>query len=137
MSLMLRNGHSSRYLARDPFSLFFGDRPTTAFAPAFEVKETPDAYIVKADVPGIAEGDLEIAVHNNVLTVSGSRTAEERKDGEAYSLYERQFGSFTRSFQLPELADGEKIEAKLVNGVLALTIAKKAEAKPRKIALSK
>lgn len=138
MSLMLRNGHSARHLARDPFSVFFGGREATAaFSPAFEVKETPEAFVLKADVPGVAEGDLDIAVHNNVLTVSGSRTAEERKDGESYSLYERQFGSFTRSFQLPELADGDKIEAKLAHGVLTLTIGKKLEAKPRKIAVSR
>jgi HSP20 family protein len=147
MSLVLRNRESNnatRY--RDPFSMarellgwdpFFTGRGATAFAPAFEVKETIDAYVVKADLPGVAEGDIDIAVHNNVLSVAGSRSAEERKDGEAYALYERQFGSFTRSFQLPELADGERIEAKLENGVLTLTIGKKAEAKPRKIALKR
>jgi HSP20 family protein len=147
MSLVLRNSSNNnvtRY--RDPFSMarellgwdpFFTNRAVSAFVPAFEVKETTDAYVVKADLPGVAEGDIDIAVHNNVLSVTGSRQAEERKDGEAYALYERQFGSFTRSFQLPELADGEKIEAKLDNGVLTLTIGKRAEAKPRKIALKR
>jgi HSP20 family protein len=121
-------------LAWDPF---FGGRPASAFAPAFEVKETSDAFVLKADLPGVAEGDLDIGVHNNVLTVSGSRSAEQRKDGESYALYERQFGSFTRSFSLPDIADGEKIAAALEHGVLTLTIGKKAEAKPRKIALTK
>ena len=65
------------------------------------------------------------------------RRAEERQEGETYALYERQFGSFSRSFSLPDMADGEKIAAKLENGVLTLTIGKKAEAKPRKIALKK
>lgn len=149
MSIMLRtNQHPAptRNSARDPFHIarellawdpMFGRRPATAFAPAFEVKETSEAYILKADLPGVTEAELEIAVHNNVLTVSGSRTAEERKDGESFTLYERQFGSFSRSFALPELADGERVEAKLDNGVLTLSIAKKAEAKPRKIALKK
>jgi HSP20 family protein len=145
MALTLRNG-TSRYLARDPFNVardllgwdpFFAGRGTSAFTPAFEVKETPDAYVLKADLPGVADGDLDIAIHNSVLTVSGSRAAEERKDGESYSIYERQFGSFTRSFQLPELADGDKIAAKLESGVLTLTVGKKAEAKPRKIAVNK
>lgn len=145
MSLTLRNG-TTRYLARDPFNVardllgwdpFFAGRGAPAFTPAFEVKETPEAYVLKADLPGVAEGDLDIAIHNHVLTVSGSRSAEERKDGEAYSIYERRFGSFTRSFQLPELADGDKIEAKLESGVLTLTVGKKAEAKPRKIAVTK
>ena len=151
MSLALRNGTAStrgssvaRY--RDPFSMarellswdpFFGGRPASAFAPAFEVKETTDAFVLKADLPGVAEADLDIAVHNSVLTVSGSRQAEERKDGESYALYERQFGSFSRSFALPDMADGERIEAKMDRGVLTLTIGKKAEAKPRKIAVGK
>ncbi len=69
--------------------------------------------------------------------MSGSRQAEERKEGETYALYERQFGSFSRSFQLPEMADGERIDAKLETGVLTLTIGKRAEAKPRKIQLKK
>lgn len=139
------NGNGGR-LARDPYSLarellnwdpFFAARPASAFAPAFEVKETTDSFVVKADLPGVDEKDLDIALHNGVLTVSGSRQSEERKEGESYALYERQYGSFSRSFQLPDIADGERIDASLTNGVLMLTIAKKAEAKPRKIALKK
>lgn len=147
MALTTRSGINAPVRSvRDPFSMarellswdpFFGGRPATAFAPAFEVKETADSFVLKADLPGVAEGDLDIGVHNNVLTVSGSRSAEERKEGESYALYERQFGSFTRSFSLPDMADGEKIDAKLEHGVLTLTIGKKAEAKPRKIALNK
>jgi HSP20 family protein len=139
------NGVSNR-LARDPYSIarellnwdpFFTARPASAFAPAFEVKETTDSFILKADLPGVDEKDLDIAIHNGVLTVSGSRQSEERKDGESYALYERQFGSFSRSFALPDIADGDRIEAKLENGVLTLTVAKKAEAKPRKIEIKK
>lgn len=140
------NGNGKRSLARDPYSLarellgwdpFFGGRPTSAFLPAFEVKETNDTFVLKADLPGVDEKDLDVALHNGVLTVSGSRQAEERKDGESFALYERQYGSFTRSFALPDMADGERIDAQLVNGVLTLTIAKKAEAKPRRIAIKK
>ena len=140
------NGNLPTARYRDPFSVarellswdpFFGNRPMTAFAPAFEVKETNEAFVVKADLPGVSEADLDISVHNNVLTISGSRQAEERKEGESYALYERQFGSFTRGFSLPDMADGDRIEAKLEHGVLTLTIAKKAEAKPKKIALKK
>jgi HSP20 family protein len=150
MSLITRNNGNTpapqpaRY--RDPFQAarellswdpFFGGRQVSAFVPAFEVKETNEAFLVKADVPGVAEADLDIAVHNNVLTVSGTRHAEERKEGEAFALYERQYGSFSRSFALPDTADGDRIEAKLDGGVLSLAIWKKAEAKPRKIALKK
>ena len=148
MAIALRNtanGQTTRY-QRDPFQMarellswdpFFTGRQVSAFSPAFEVKETNEAFILKADLPGVAEGDLDIALHNNVLSVSGSRQAEERKEGESFALYERQFGSFTRSFALPDLADGERIAAKLEGGVLTLTISKKAEAKPRKITVSK
>lgn len=149
MSLLARtNGNTpARYTARDPFQVardllswdpfFAGTRQASAFVPAFEVKETTDAFILKGDVPGVAEADLDIAVHNNVLTVSGSRQSEERKEGESFALYERQYGSFSRSFSLPDTADGDRVEAKLDAGVLTLTIWKKAEAKPRKIALRK
>jgi HSP20 family protein len=152
MSLALRthqngngNTQTQRYQVRDPFAFaremfawdpFTGGR-ASAFAPTFEVKETTDSFVVKADVPGVAEKDLDLAVHNNILTISGSRQAEERREDEAYALYERQYGSFSRSFSLPDTADGDRVEAKLDNGVLVLTIAKKAEAKPRKIALKK
>ena len=146
MSLALRTNGSNRAVARDPFALarellswdpLFGDRRISAFAPAFEVKETNEAYVVKADLPGVEEKDLDINVHNGVLTVSGTRSAEERKEGESFALYERQYGSFTRSFSLPDTADGEKIDAKLDSGVLTLTIGKKVEAKPKKIAIRK
>lgn len=140
------NGNGNRTLTRDPYSLarellgwdpFFGGRPASAFAPAFEVKETNESFILKADVPGVEEKDLDVALHNGVLTVSGSRQAEERREGESFALYERQYGSFTRSFALPDLADGDAIDAKLIGGVLTLTIPKKAAAQPRKISIKK
>ena len=137
MSLALRTNGSA--LAREllHWDPFFAARRAPAFAPAFEVKETQDAFVLKADVPGLEEKDLDVAIDKGVLTVSGSRAAEQRKDGEAYSVYERQFGSFSRSFSLPDVADAERVEAKLAAGVLTLTIAKKAEAKPRKIAIQR
>jgi HSP20 family protein len=140
------NGNGNRPSVRDPYSLarellnwdpFFTARPASAFSPAFEVKETNDSFVLRADVPGVEEKHLDVAVHNGVLTVSGSRQAEERKEGESFAIYERQYGSFSRSFALPDMADGERIEASLSNGVLTLSIGKKAEAKPRKIEIKK
>src|SRR5438067_12170881 len=108
MSLALRtNGLARELLQFDPFFT-----PRT-FAPAFEVKETPESFLLKADLPGVDEKDLDISVDKGVLTVSGSRAAEQRKDGESYTVYERRFGAFSRSFQLPDIADADKIEAKL------------------------
>ena len=146
MALVRTTPNGTGRLARDPYAIarellnwdpFFTARPASAFAPAFEVKETTEAFVLRADLPGVAEKDLDVAVHNGVLTVAGSRQAEDRKEGESFMLYERQYGSFSRSFALPEMADGDRIEAALDNGVLTLTIAKKAEAKPRKISIKK
>lgn len=138
------NPRAVRY-ATDPFAFardllswdVFPARTESAFVPSFEVKETADAFVVKADLPGVKETDVDVSVHQGVLSISGHRQSEERKEGESYSLLERQFGSFTRSFSLPDTADGDKIEAALEHGVLTLRIAKKEQAQPRKIALGK
>jgi HSP20 family protein len=145
MALARRENTPTRY--RDPFSLardLFGwdpysenRQPSTSFVPAFEVKETADHFLVKADLPGVKEEDLDVSLHNGVLSIAGHRAAEQRQENESYYLYERQFGSFTRSFALPDTADAERIEAKLENGILSLTIGKKVEAKPRKIQFKK
>ncbi|WP_428265112.1 Hsp20/alpha crystallin family protein [Haliangium sp.] len=147
MTKLTTNRGNARYRVSDPFSLarsIFGydpffDEPRAAkatFSPAFEVKEREDAYLVVADVPGVAESDLDLSINGNVLTVSGSRAAEPRREGETYYLYERPYGSFSRSFSLPDEANTEAIAAKLDAGVLTVTIGKRAESKPRKIALS-
>jgi HSP20 family protein len=145
MALALRTNNNGK-LVRDPYSFardlfgwdpFFGDRQASAFVPTFEVKETNEAFLIKADLPGVEDKNLDVALHNGVLTVAGHRDAEERKEGETFALYERQYGSFTRSFALPDVADGDRIDAKLDGGVLTLSIPKKAEAKPRKIAVKR
>ncbi|MBK9036415.1 MAG: Hsp20/alpha crystallin family protein [Myxococcales bacterium] len=126
-------------MARDMFAwdLFGDQRPAVNFAPSFEVKETPETYVVKADMPGVKEDNLDVSLHNGILAISGTREAEERKEGETYFLYERQYGAFSRSFSLPDTADAERVEAKLDGGVLTVTIGKRPEAKPKKIALRK
>lgn len=144
MSLVLRNNK----VARDPYAFardLFGwdpfsavvERQPSAFVPTFEVKETNEGFVINVDLPGVEDKDLDINLHNGVLTVAGHRDAQERKEGETYALYERQYGSFTRSFALPDVADGDKIDAKLDNGVLTLWIAKKPDAKPRKISIKR
>ena len=122
------------------FDTFFDTgmrKASTTFTPNFEVKETDDSFVLTADVPGIKKEEIDISLHGNVLTVSGARQAEERKEGDTYYLYERQYGSFARSFTMPQEADSDHIKAEMDNGVLTITVAKKAESKPRKIPLAK
>lgn len=146
MANLIRRDNGNRQLTRDPFAfardllawdMFDQARPVAAFAPRFEVKETADHFVFRADLPGVKEPDLDISLQNGVLSVSGSRTAEEKREGESYYLYERSFGTFSRSFSLPEVADPDKVEAGLADGVLTITIGKRVEAKPRKIGLKK
>lgn len=123
----------------DPFAEMLpsgGAGEAMAFTPRFEVKETKDAYVFKADLPGIDEKDLDISLTGNRLTVSGKREAEERQENDRFYAYERSYGNFSRSFTLPDGADVEHAEADMKNGVLMLSIPKKPEHQPRKISLN-
>lgn len=123
----------------DPFAEMLPTLQTAeayAFSPAFDVTETKDGFIFKADVPGIAQKDIEVTLTGNRLTVAGKREREEEQKSETSYVYERAFGSFTRSFTIPEGADAEHVKADLSNGVLTLQLAKLPEAKSRKIELS-
>jgi HSP20 family protein len=106
-----------------------------AFVPQFDVRETTDGYIFKADLPGVKEKDLDISLTGNRLTISGHREMEEKQQNENYHLYERSYGSFSRSFTLPDTADVNAAKADLKDGVLTVSLPKKAEAQPRKINL--
>jgi HSP20 family protein len=122
----------------DPFAEMFptvNRLESVTFAPRFEVKETKDAYVFKGDLPGIDEKDLDITLTGNRLTVSGKREAEQRQENDTYYAYERSYGSFSRSFTLPEGADFEHCEADLSNGVLTLSVPKRPEHQPKKISL--
>ncbi len=104
-----------------------------AFNPSFEVKETKDGYLFKADLPGVKEKDLEISLTANRRTVSGKREEEARREDERLYTYERSYGAFSRSFTLPEGVDADAVHAELKDGVLTLSIAKKPEVKAKKI----
>lgn len=121
----------------DPFRELipaWGDNEAV-FMPAFDVKETKNGYVFKADVPGLTEDNLELSVLGNQLTISGQRTEEKRDESDRVYTYERSFGSFTRSFTLPEGADTDHVEAELKDGVLTVTVAKKEGAERRRIPL--
>ena len=102
-------------------------------APDFDMKETDNAFILKADLPGIESKDLDIQLIKNRLTVSGSRAEEKERKGETYHITERAFGSFSRSFPLPAETDSDKVAADLTNGVLTITVPKVPGARPKQV----
>lgn len=118
----------------DPFRelepLAWGER---VWSPDFEVRETKDSYVFKADLPGAKKEDIDISLVDNRLRISGKREEEEETKEDTYYAYERNYGSFTRTFTLPESADTEHISANLTDGVLTLVVPKTAESKARKI----
>lgn len=107
------------------------------FMPAFEVKETKDAFLFKADLPGVEEKDLDITVTEDRITVSGKRESEQRNEGERYFTYERQYGSFSRAFTLPEGVNADGVQAELKDGVLSLRLPKRPESQPKRITIGK
>jgi len=151
-NLSLRRNQESNFPTRagqsyygvDPFrlmdSLLRWDQETAPsarqaemFVPAFEVKETKETYIFKADLPGVKESDLDISLTGNHLTISGKREAEKEEDVNNYYTYERSYGAFSRTFTLPQAADSEHVRADLKDGVLSLIVPKKPELQPRRI----
>jgi len=119
----------------DPFREMapFAPQLPTGFAPSFEIKETKDAYLFKADLPGVKESELDVTVTGNRLTISGKREAEKREQTDTYYTYERSYGDFNRSFTLPDGVDMTSVYADLKDGVLTLSIKKAPEAQPKKI----
>lgn len=124
------------FMRWDPLRDYDLNTPSAAFLPSFDVKEGPDAYTFKADLPGIHDADLEISLEGTRLTVSGKRETEAVKEGERTHLAERSHGTFSRTFTLPEDVEGEKVVAELRNGVLTLLVPKRPEVRPKKISVS-
>ena len=108
----------------------------TSFAPPVDVYEDEHNVTLKIEVPGIEEKDIDVRLENNTLTVHGERKFEKEEKEENYRRVERQYGSFTRSFTLPQTVDAEKVTANYEKGVLNIKLAKKAEAKPKQIKIS-
>ena len=106
---------------------------TTNFAPPVDIYEDEHTIAVKMEVPGIDEKDIDVRIENNTLTVHGERKIEKEEKEENFRRVERQYGSFTRSFTLPSSADPEQVSAHYDRGVLRISLAKKAEAKPKQI----
>jgi HSP20 family protein len=124
------------------FSTFF-DTPTGGngntiarrWIPAMDLVETDDHYVLTADLPGLAEGDIDLEFEGDVLTLSGERKTEHSERREGFYRLERATGAFSRSLTLPEGIDPEAVKAKFDNGVLEVRIPKPEQRKPRKVAI--
>jgi len=107
---------------------------TNTTLPAVNIKEDEDGFEVEMSAPGFEKGDFKIELNNSLLTISSEKKIEnETKDGQQFTRKEFSYQSFSRSFTLPETAEGEKIAAKYENGILSVSIPKKEEAKPKPV----
>jgi HSP20 family protein len=106
---------------------------TANFAPPVDVYEDEHNITLKIEVPGIDEKDINVSIENNTLTVRGERRFEKDEKEENFHRVERMYGSFTRSFTMPNTVDPEEVSAHYEKGVLKIRLAKKAEAKPKLI----
>jgi HSP20 family protein len=103
------------------------------WTPAVDVQEAKDAFLVRADLPGVDPKDIDITMENGVLTLRGRRESEVRREEQGYRRIERISGEFFRRFALPDSADAEAITAQASNGVLTIRIGKRAEVQPRRV----
>jgi HSP20 family protein len=113
-----------------------GNTSIRRWIPAMDLVETDDDFVLRADLPGLSEGDVNIELEDSVLTVSGERKSEHEDRKEGYYRVERASGSFSRSLTLPEGVNPDAIKASFEKGVLEIRIPKPEERKPRKVAIS-
>lgn len=104
-----------------------------AWSPSVDIFENKNEIVLEAELPGMNAEDVNISIENNVLTLHGERRFEKKDESDNFHRVERSYGSFTRSFTLPPTVSSENAQAEFQNGVLRLTLAKREEAKPRRI----
>jgi HSP20 family protein len=134
-----------RNLQDEMTRLFTGVRPASfnreemthgAWAPSVDIFEDKDRLILEAELPGMNRDDFEISVENNILTLRGERKFEKKTEGDNYHRIERSYGSFTRSFTLPQTVTADGATADFENGVLRVALPKREETKARKIEIT-
>ena len=103
----------------------FGERVADWVAPRSEAKAASGAYEITVELPGVAQGDIELSLQDGVLTVKGEKRSERKEEGEDYFFSEREYGRFQRSFRLPPDADAEGVSAAFSDGVLKITVPKR------------
>ena len=113
-----------------------GSTATAEWAPAVDIKEEKDKFVIHADIPGVKPEDIDISMENGVLTIKGEKKTEAKTEKEGYKRVERTYGSFYRRFSLPDSANSDAISAVSKNGVLELTIPKKDIVQPKKISVT-
>ena len=119
---------AGRRFARDDV-----ESPVSDWAPAVDIVEEKDRFILRADVPGVAREAIEVSMEDGVLTISGERHTEKHEEAEGMKRFERVSGRFYRRFTLPETVDAEGISAKSANGILEVVIPKAPEVQARRI----
>lgn len=132
----------------DPFDIFgrFGDLferepflspiARTEWMPPVDIKETDEGYTFHMDVPGMKPDDLDVELHEGVLSIRGSRTEEKKEEDKGYVRTERRQGSFSRQFRVPSNAQAENLKAEVKDGVLTIEVPKGAEPSARKVTVS-
>jgi HSP20 family protein len=103
------------------------------WAPTVDIFEDDQAFVVRADLPGLEIKDIDLQIQENILTLKGERRMEKEVDKDRYHRIERSYGSFQRSFTLPNIVDPEKVKARFKDGVLEIRIPKLEKAKPKQI----
>lgn len=109
------------------------DGTAVAFCPAVDIEEQQDAFVLRADLPGVSEKDVTLTVHDGVLLISGKREQAKKEEKNGSLVCERRYGTFQRQFQLGRGVDATRIEASCKNGVLTVVLPKAESAKPRQI----
>lgn len=101
------------------------------WSPSADITETDVAYVIKAEIPGVKKEDIKVAIQDGMLTMQGERKMEKEEKGKKFHRVECSYGSFVRSFRMPEDADENSVKAEFKDGILNVTLAKSAKAKPK------
>src|SRR6266853_4615811 len=134
-----------RTLQQEVNRLFTGNLPRSfddegiargSWSPSVDIYENKDHIVLEAELPGMSREDFDLSVENNVITLRGERHFEKKEDTDNYHRVERSYGSFTRSFTLPQTVSAEGATAEYKNGVLRVTLPKREETKARRIEIS-
>ncbi len=139
---LIKYNRPSRNIAGKHFSdimdEFFNEaiaNRSSTFTPSINISETDEQFSIEVEIPGMKKEDININIENNTLTISGERKQKTEEDGRRFHRVETNFGSFNRSFQLPDHVDEESIEATYSNGVLQINMGKREEKLKKQIAI--